>query len=206
MAVLTRGVCYVAIGPKAERACARAIEHLHKHADLDVSTMDLWRAQDLQNNPPGMDSVQMSRWAKVNLDLWSPYDETLYLDADTQVLGGDIDVGWDILADGWDIVIVPSEKQGPQWLRHCGEKDRAVTLSEVGASVQLQAGVFWFRKSEAVARLFAAWREEWLRFKNQDQGALLRALYRVPVRIWLIGHPFNGGSVVAHLYGTAREN
>ena len=203
---MTRGVCYVAIGRKAEQACAQARERLHNHTALDVSVMDLQRSQGLTDNPRGMNSVQMSRWAKTNLDQWSPFDLTLYLDADTQALSADVELGFSILLDGWDMVIVPSEQQGTQWLWHCGENDRTTTLNEVGASMQLQAGVFWFRKSEAMLKLFETWRAEWLRFKDQDQGALLRALHQAPVRVWLLGYPWNGGAVIAHNYGTARDN
>jgi hypothetical protein len=183
-----------------------AVARLSEHVALPADLMDLDRSQGLADNPPGMNSVQMSRWAKVNLDQWAPSADTLYLDADTHVLSDAIMVGFDILDDGWDMVITPSDKQDDQWLWHCDEHDREATRNEVGPSTQLQAGVFWFRKSERVAEFFRAWREEWLRFKGQDQGALLRALERCPIRVWLLGYPFNGGAVVAHNYGMAREN
>jgi len=203
---VTRGVCYVAIGRKAVEAYEGARVRLGEYTDLETDLMDLDRSQGLADNPRGMNSVQMSRWAKTNLDQWSPYDDTLYMDADTHTQHSDVEVGFKMLEDGWDMVIVPSEKQGRDWLWHCDDRDRTATLDEVGTSLQLQAGVFWFRKSEQVARFFEAWRDEWLRFKNQDQGALLRALNRVPVKIWLLGYPWNGGAVVAHNYGTARDN
>jgi len=48
-------------------------------------------------------------------------------------------------------------------------------------------------------------RAEWLRFRDQDQAALLRALAIAPVRAWLVGHPWNGGALVDHRFGACRR-
>jgi len=145
------------------------------------------------------------RWAKVNLNNLSPFTHTLYIDADTLV-HGDLSAGFDILSDGWDAAIVPSQQQGTELLWHVTEEERQATLDELEYEpVQLQGGLFFFQKNEPVDRFFTAWRSEWLRWKGQDQGALLRALKDAPIHIWLLGFPWNGGAIVAHRYGRARE-
>ncbi len=147
---------------------------------------------------------QGGRWAKVNLDRLSPYDLTLYIDADTRVRQ-DVSAAFELLADGWDVVVAHSAQQGDGWLWHVGEAERNVTAREIGlGGVQLQAGMIGFRKSDAVTRLFSAWRDEWERWQGQDQAALLRALYREPVRVWLLGRPWNGGAVIEHRFGAVR--
>ena len=70
--------------------------------------------------------------------------------------------------------------------------------------LMLNTGVMWFRRTPRTERLWQTWREEWLRFQEHDQGALLRALGPTPVALWLLGRPFNGGEVVEHLFGRAR--
>jgi hypothetical protein len=148
-----------------------------------------------------------ARWPKVNLDRLSPFDWTLYMDADTRAMSVEIGIGFDLLGDGWELVITPSANQGDDWLWHVGAEEREATESEYGARVVvLQGGVFWFRKCEAVTRLFEAWRAEWLRYRGQDQAALLRAVRQAPVKRWLLGRPFNGGSVVKHLFKWARRD
>lgn len=144
------------------------------------------------------------RWAKVNLLGLSPYDHTLFLDADTRVRGR-LDVGFQALADGWDLVMVPSKPQS-QPLHSLTEEDRRLTQDEVGDDwpLMLNTGVMWFGRSARMRNLFQRWKEEWLRFKGHDQGALLRALARCPVRLWLLGQAYNGGEVVEHLFGRAR--
>jgi len=46
--------------------------------------------------------------------------------------------------------------------------------------------------------LFELWSKEWERWKDKDQGAFLRALYKHPVNLAVLGWPFNSqnGDVV----------
>jgi len=146
------------------------------------------------------------RWAKVNLYDLSPFDRTLYLDADTRI-HGDISVGFDLLGDGWDVVIVPSRLHGSDWLKHVGQPERSEICKEHGGQLlTLGGGVIWFGRNERTARLFAAWREEWLRFRGEDQGALMRAYVANPCKIWLLSRDFNGGKgqAIEHRFGKAK--
>jgi len=146
-----------------------------------------------------------ARALKTALLDWTPFARTVYLDADTTV-HGNLAAGFAVLRDGWDLALCPSANQGADLLWHVGEADRAATLAAVGTRepLQLQAGVFFVARNDRTRALFAAWRAEWARFRDQDQGALLRALARVPVKLWLLGRPFNGGPVVSHHFGVLR--
>lgn len=191
-----RGVVYVAIGEAAQEEAGRSIHTLMERSALPVAV--------IENAPEGLDPAQGARWAKANLDQLSHFEETLYIDADTRVRGA-VDAGFEILASGFDLVLTPSQGQGDDCLWHLSEPERAATLEETPEPLQLQAGVFWFVKNARTRRLFAAWRAEWLRWKGEDQGALLRALAFAPVKIWLLGRPWNGGAVIEHRYGTIRR-
>jgi hypothetical protein len=199
-----RGIVYVAYGNKAKEQMKfnyRALQQAGMD-DIPVTVID-------ENVFPQRD--RGARWSKLNLDTLSPYDHTLYLDADTRVRA-DIRVGFEILADGFDLVIVPSSAQGSRLFGHIGEDERERTFEVLGNPwpLQLQGGVFWFVKSEPVLDLFAAWREEWERYEDQDQAALLRALDRVAnIKVWLLSSSFNSGALnqgalVEHYFGRAR--
>jgi hypothetical protein len=152
---------------------------------------------------PPMSNIPLSRWAKVNLLSWSPFKHILYIDADTRPRG-DLSMGFDILADGWDLAIVPSNNQESDCIWHVGVAEREQTLTELGyIPLQLQAGVMYIAKNERTRLLFQAWQDEWRLFGDQDQAALLRALYHVPVRVWLLGKAYNGGALISHLFGKA---
>jgi hypothetical protein len=193
-----RGIVYVAYGLAARRQMPlnrRALE-LAAMNDLPICVIDetVFPRRDVG-----------ARWAKLNLDTLSPFESTLYLDADTRVRA-DIRVGFDILADGFDLVITPSSSQGSRLFQHVGESEREYTFERLQNPfpLQLQGGVFWFRKSVRTLILFSVWRREWEQYGDQDQAALLRALDAAQVRTWLLSGEFNGGSLVDHYFGQAR--
>jgi len=198
------GVVYVAVGPHAVKEATESIRTLRQYHDWPVAVIgDEIGGTDHIDCP---DEGLPGRWPKVNLMRLSPFASTLYLDADTRI-HGKLDVGFRFLADGWDLVIVPSEIQ-KQPLHHLDANERDATLLEIGDGfpLMLNTGVMWFRRSERLERFSGEWRLQWRRFRRHDQGALLRALEKCPVRLWLLGYDFNsrGGAVIDHLFGSAR--
>jgi len=204
MASVSRGVLYVAYGAAARteaRLSAESMARIHPTWPVCVITDGdaIGWAPTINWPAPGMPG----RWAKVNLDILTPWEQTLFLDADTRVYDR-LDVGFSYLDRGWDMVIVPSIPQQGELLGHCAEAERQATLLECRIEpLQFNTGVIWFQKSYNVRRLFQEWRNQWIRFEDKDQGALLRALERSKARIALLGRPFNGGAVVAHRFGMA---
>lgn len=192
------GAVLVVYGEQAETSARRALEALAAVCPSLPVTVHRERAD-------GLTDSQCSRWAKVTLLDWTPYRYSAYLDADTQVYE-DIRAGFDVLRDGWDLALAPSQHQGQQSLWHVAEPERRETLAALPIdSLQLQAGVMFVARNERTAALWAAWHEEWRRWQGQDQAALLRALHRTPVKIWMLGQPYNGGAVVAHHWGAIRR-
>lgn len=189
------GIVYVAFGRRAEREVKKSIRSLQNHNDIPVTVVD----QSTFGDPgPG------ARWAKLNMDRLVDYERVLYLDADTRVCG-DLSVGFELLND-WDLVLTPSKYQDGNLFAHIrGDEEKQETLREIEnpSPLQLQAGVMFFDRGRC-ARLFEIWREEWQRWRDQDQAALLRALKRSPVRVWLLGRCWNGGELVEHRFGKAR--
>lgn len=202
---MSKGVLYVAYGRAARREArlsAESLGRVHPRWPVRVITEgdDVGWAPTIQ----WPDLGTPGRWAKVNLDLLTPWDQTLFLDADTRVYDR-LGVGFAYLDRGWDLVIVPSVPQGGDLLGHCTDAERRATLWEGRADpLQLNTGVLWFRKSYRTKLLFAAWRREWNRWTDKDQGALLRALGQRTAHMALLGRPFNGGAAVAHRFGMAR--
>lgn len=149
-----------------------------------------------------------ARDIKVSLYDLSPYEYTLYLDADTQVRSS-IQVFFDLLEDGFDMVITPSGNQGADSFWHVSADEREQTIAECGyAPLQLQCGVMAWKRNERVKAFFDCWQAEWQRWRGQDQAAFVRALAVCPLRVWLLGFPFNSGSgsVITHEFGKLRVN
>ncbi len=199
---MDRGIVYVAFGKNALEAMEASLKTLRKVSDYPVFIVD----ENSFRDDPGFGA----RWAKLNIDKLVPesWDYVLYLDADTLVRSS-IDKGFDILQGGeWDMALTMSLNQGGQSLWHLNGEERLYTQKTLSEAfpLQLQLGVFYFNK-EACKELFELWREEWKRFKSQDQGAFLRALYRSPIKIWLLGRqyntPYKENAIIEHLFGRA---
>lgn len=188
-----RGVVQIAIGERAQA-----------QQRMSAATLRNLPVTVITNSIDGLTPVQSSRYHKTHLDN-SPYTDTLYLDADTRAKG-DVTAPFAALAAGWDMCICPSNNQEiGENLWHVLLDEREATYEELGyMPLQLQAGVIYYRKNERTAAFFSAWRAEWGRWQGQDQAALLRALRQCPVKVWLLGRSYNGGSVINHLFGAAR--
>lgn len=188
----------VVYGEAAEVSVRRALDALDSICpELPVTVY--------RERTDGYTDTQCSRWAKVTMQDWTPYDVTAYLDADTQVYQP-IDAGFAAIEDGWDVALTPSQNQGEQMLWHVAEPERSETIASLPFNtLQLQAGVMFFARNARTRALWARWRVEWERYKGQDQGALLRALYACPVKVWLLGREWNGGSMIGHHWGAVRR-
>ena len=195
----TRGVVYIAYGRRAVTEATASIFTLRRFHDWPIAVIGeairgCAHIQWPNTGTPG-------RWAKVNLARLTPFDETLFLDADTRI-HGKLDIGFRLLAH-YDLVIVASRPQHSEVLSHLSAEERTYTLQQLLDPLQLNTGVMWFNR--AVTPLFEAWRFEWNLYKDKDQGALLRALEVYPTPYALLGAPFNdkSGAVVEHRFGAA---
>jgi hypothetical protein len=203
----SRGVLFVAYGIPAINELRLALASLRKHHKWDTLVVGECEI-DNEDVIVWPDTGAPGRDAKTSLYSLSPYDQTLFLDADTRV-NGDLSVGFGLLADGWELVMIPSRPQGDYLLSHLGQPEHDYTMQVLynRQPLQLNTGVMWFAKTPAIEALFKGWRAEWGRFKDKDQGAFLRALEYCPVKLWLLGFPFNSdtGAVVSHYFGRASK-
>lgn len=202
---------FVAYGRPAVDQARLAIESLHAlDATFPALVIGEAEAEVLAERPfvshfYHMERDRGGRWQKLNALEASPFDLTVYLDADTRVRAP-LDAGFAALENGWDLAIAPSSCQGDRMLWHVGQAEKMATLASWPCRpLQLQGGVMFFRRSKAVETFFERWREEWMRYEGQDQAALLRALIRTRLKIWLLGWPWSNGAVVGHLFGRAKR-
>ena len=189
---MSSGVCFIAVGPKAELETRLAREYVTLPVFTQVTSI------------PGMSDKQSSRLHKTTIPAWSPFDYTLYCDADTRIYG-DVTPGFDALASGFDLALAPSTNQGDGAFWHIAHSEKDATISELGYTpVQWQCGVMFIARNERTARLFAMWNYEWKRYRDEDQAAFVRALHNAPVKIFALGYPWNGGAVIGHRFGACR--
>jgi Nucleotide-diphospho-sugar transferase len=187
-----RGAIYCATGSVnyLEAALISAIAFRRLNPDIPVTLVSDCQLNHALLHEHGITPIAIeadpnrfaSRHIKTGLGRLSPYTETLYLDADILPLKPIASI-WDYLEQA-DLGMVRDRTPTIGQCNHIGTKERRHTLRTLPASTpQYNGGLLLWRKSSATQDLFAEWRQEWERFRKQDQLALVRALARSPVTI-----------------------
>ncbi len=135
------------------------------------------------------------------------WEYVLYLDADTESVAP-LSFLFDALADGWEMTICKNPGKfatADQMVREDNKDECRGTYqlyADTSQLMQWNGGVFGFRRSPRTAQFFRVWREEWERYGKRDQAALLRALWRVPLKTLWLGNEWNTVPEYAERDGT----
>lgn len=191
---MEKGCLYIAYGEKAIRNVRNAIAILRRFnttlpvcviSDQKVFGCDMWIQHE--DTDPG------ARAIKTRVYFLTPYAQTLYMDADTEVQC-DPEPYFRLLKDvdmvmGQDPVRIFKNNS---W-QALDQREVQATIKETdgGEMLYYNSGVMLFVKNERVEAVMRQWHTEWKRWKKQDQPALFRALYRYPVRIATMRNAFN---------------
>jgi len=144
----------------------------------------------------------------------TPYQRTLYIDADTEFMS-DITAGFKKL-NQCDLALAEEllcigqlyNKPLAGWEINIIERD--ATIKELGGDPKikfLNSGVIFFRKCAEVEMLFQEWGRQWLRWQQWDeQLSLMRALHQCPVKYEALpvdwNHPHRQqAKIIFHNYG-----
>lgn len=193
-----RGIYCVGFG-EPSRACAKrmmetAKEHLLEIPICFVGSKPIGLEDVFVEHP---DSDVGGRRAKLAAYDLSPkeWDSVLYLDADTEICG-DIRLYFQLIEDGWDFVICkdPHLKDTMHSFRRPNNlaelnytEEKVMTLH----TLQFNGGVWSFGRSLETKKFFDLWQSEWEIHRQRDQGALIRALYTNPLRVYVLGNEWN---------------
>jgi len=123
------------------------------------------------------------------------WQTVLYLDADTEVVG-DIRFYFELIEDGWEFVIC-KDPHLMDTMHAFQRRNNSVELRDTERQIytlhtlQYNGGVWAFTRSGRVQAFFARWLAEWERYAGRDQGALIRAMYTDPLKVYLLGNEWN---------------
>jgi len=193
------GIYLVAFGAPARRCaikCIKASKRVMPSVPIALcSTTPLKAGEDVFIKQSDKDiGGRTAKLAAYNLAP-KEWEYILYLDADTEPME-DLRFLFEILAKGWEVVICKdmSKYQVARFMaREDNKPETKATIDLIGTDEVLQynGGVFGFRRCERTERFFALWNKEWQRWAARDQGALLRALYTLPLRVFVLGNQWN---------------
>ena len=149
-----------------------------------------------------------NRYYKIRLDLFSPFDITLFCDTDTAVQSAEFLTGFD-MAQNHDVMfsIYPwagSAKLTGHSLPMPWLYGKFMKPEDYPATIYKE-GVFFFRKTENTRRLFEAWEDYWRRLGcGRDMPALFPATARaknLDLGILPPGWDNRDGHIIVHAYG-----
>lgn len=185
----TRGAYIVAYGERARECATELLRTLHDRSiQAAVVSDEPLDGADVMTVEPQTDNG--GRDQKTRMYELSPFDHTLYCDADTLAVG-DVTPFFALLDQGYEMVFTASPNEYAQVarsFRHDRVEEFNATLDELPTDTLLQpsGGVLAFRRCAGAERFFHRWYAEWGRWGRTDQLALMRALYAEPVRYaWL---------------------
>lgn len=192
------GFYIVAYGKRARDCATELIRTLHKYnpgVPVCLVSNEPIKAADVFIDLPQKEPRARSQ--KIGIYDIAPqeWEYILYLDADT-LCCGKLSPMFKVLADGWDMVMTLSPPKRPlveSAQRGKYTEENLFTDKALGGNQWLQwaGGVWGFRRNGKTQRFFEMFQEEWARYAWRDQQAMMRAMWRSPVRIWTYGTEWN---------------
>lgn len=192
------GMYCVAFGKPARQCADRLIKSFKKYLpDIPVAfvgTTPMNTGEDFFIQQPDADVGGRIAKLKVNELAPKEWQYILYLDADTEIVSSDVTFLFQVLQDGWEYVICRDYMPSIQKQRRSDNAAEMKLTFEVLGDDHLMSwngGVFSFRRNKRTAQFFTNWIQEWNRWGRRDQAALLRAMWSIPLKIFMLGHEFN---------------
>lgn len=192
----TRGIFVVAFGEPARRCAVRLLKSAKRHMpDVPIalcSSATLGLEDVLIREP---DADVGGRRAKLKAYDLTPqeWQSVLYLDADTEIVAPVYRL-FEWCEDGWEFVIcrdVGETLHSFQRKNNLRELAQMRDLFGTLHALQYNGGVWAFRRCPAAQMVMAEWRREYEVHLQRDQGALIRALHRFPLRLLVLGNEWN---------------
>lgn len=242
---MDRGILYMCFGGNACIELARSITSLRTAgSDLPVVVVAdkqaiLWGSETKELDgqckwmlwegecpfDPSRNSNFHFRAGRVKpfLHEYSPFKETMYIDADTEFLVKP-DEAFGLLQN-WDFLVAQERlslaelynQRGAGWEHDISERN--ATIEDFGGGTGeipfINSGLFFWKENAASKKLFSLWHSEWSKFKGWDeQKALMRALNHSKVRVLVLSEMWNyphreemaekvhkAASIILHEYG-----
>lgn len=205
-----RGVYYVAYGEPARHCARAAIASFQKHmpgVPVALASDRALGGEDTLVSIPDIDIGGRAAKTMIYDAVPDDWQYVMYLDADTEVIAP-INFFFELLDDGWDMVICKNPAKyhtAAMMVRSDNHDECNYTFHEIGTDqvIQLNGGVFAFQRNERTASFFRCWHEEWQRYGKRDQAALLRALWKHPLKMYVLGNEWN--TIIRDGYKPGRE-
>jgi len=191
---MSQGIVYIALGNEYltcainSAASARAVGTICPisiivNSDEAVSTVSAAGFIPLKVNI----TTEDNRLVKTALIDYSPYDNTMYIDADT-IHRVAVDWAFDYLKSFSICCCLAEINEDLSRAGHITKEEIKYTqkICQIKHPTQFNGGMVLFRKDEVSKRFFEAWLREWQVFKRRDQAAMVRAFYTTGIAPYIL--------------------
>jgi lipopolysaccharide biosynthesis glycosyltransferase len=124
------------------------------------------------------------------------WKSVLYLDVDTEIISPDVMFLLQLIEDGWEFVIC-KDPHLMDTMHSFRRPNNIAELMEIEHDIftlhtlQINGGVWAFGRNKRIEAFFKRWQREYEKHLQRDQGALVRALYAAPLKIYYLGNQWN---------------
>jgi hypothetical protein len=219
------GLMYVAFGEKATQAVKKSIATLKRVGfsypvlvvgDVPVPgcLFERWEGESPFDATKKRNFQFRAGRIKPFLHDISPFDRTLYVDADVEFVE-DIHQGF-VALEKFDVVVTQEyltvgelyNKFQAGWEINIQERNKTIEEGIHPGRQFINSGVVFFKKCKENSKLFKRWHSEWLRFQEWDeQLAFMRALHKTNSNytefpaLWNDPHKHEDQTIIYHPYG-----
>lgn len=153
---------------------AESLRDYYPEANITIATIKEWITDDLYDTFDNVIEVSNHLRAKLEALPQTPYDLTLYIDADTEICHPNISTAFDQIDEDTDIVLT---------------KTRDYASAQVyfpGGELRDHCGVFLYRKTPKVITFMEKWFEYYKKQKDHGEAGWPydRNLYPSSLRFW----------------------
>jgi Glycosyl transferase family 8 len=220
----SKGIIYIAIGDEYVRMAIESAKSIASHyigskcppiVILTDNPIDLGISLDISMSAigikyPANPSVGTA-YLKTRLNYLSEFEQTLYLDCDTRVVG-DLSPIWDCIGDS--IAVAPAYNPIQKYFNYPHDPEASETsiiLSKIDDYTQYNTGVLLFEDTLYVDNIFRLWLKEWRRFKHLDNKAFTRAISQgvsvdsLDAKYNQFYPDINADSIIIHYIGVYKQ-
>ncbi len=215
---MSRGLLYVVYGREYERLAAATIEYSRRYTDLPIHVVinqelvqSGWKAiPNISFDHHPNVHQNHNRMVKTSMNIYSPFDETIYLDCDSVVQKEGIEYIFELLKDN-DLVLNPLLR----WF--VGDKilrlyKKALIMSKVELPLVVYNGaIIGWKKGQRTLNFFNDWNKLWVALgKGREMHALSCVVKKRGMRVGELPSSFfspdtpNEDSVVQHNYNSYK--
>jgi len=217
---MNRGLLMVAFGKKFDKMAAYAIKHSRRFTELPFTVLtnikkekrcNIWNKIENINFIYINDITQNNRKYKTSMINYSPYDFTIYIDADSVIQHKGIERAFKKL-ENYDIML----NVYGLWVNRIplSYYRRAMKILNVRPPVYIYYGAFiGFAKTENARKFFKNWKENWIKTRlPREMPALASTVKKMGNKLKLVktnntddifSWKVNFNAVIQHEYGAA---